>query len=108
VSLEYKFRDSDGETESCDSCGFRAPTAEFDWGPVFPAKHAKPFRLLCEYCSTTMASRYTEYPQTDEYGLFRAETWRASACLFNALKFGLNGAAPASPPMDRPTQGDMP
>jgi hypothetical protein len=90
MALEYKLRDNGGETTCCDSCDSPAPTAEFDWGPPFTEKHDKPHRLLCEFCSTTMTSRYTEYPQHDAYGQMRAEVWRANAALFNALKFGLN------------------
>lgn len=88
MALEYKLRDNGGETACCDSCDFPAPTAEFDWGPPFTAKHDKPHRLVCEFCSNTMTSRYTEYPQSDLYGQLRAETWRAAAATFNALKYG--------------------
>lgn len=85
---EYKLRDNGGEVADCDCCNFPAPTAEFEFGPPFTAKHDKPYLLLCEFCSTTMASRYNEYPQADLYGQLRGETWRAAACVFNALKFG--------------------
>jgi hypothetical protein len=88
MDREYKIRDNGGEPATCDCCNFPAPTAEFDWGPPFTAKHHRPCRLLCEFCSNTMASRYNEYPPGDEYGLIRAEVWRANAALFNALKFG--------------------
>lgn len=89
--LEYKLRENDGETVCCDSCDSPAPLAEYEWGPPFMTKHDKPHRLLCEFCSTTMTSRYTEYPQHDAYGQMRAEVWRANAALFNALTFGLDG-----------------
>lgn len=86
---EYKIRDNGGETAPCDSCNFSAPTAEFRWAPGTP-KHERPYRLLCQFCATTMAGRYTEYPQTQINDQMRAETWRAAACVFNALKFGLD------------------
>ena len=88
MALEYTLRVSDGELDCCDSCDSAAPTAEFDWGPPYTAKHDKPHRLLCEFCSTTMASRYTEYPTYDEQGWLRAEIWRAAASVFNKLKHG--------------------
>jgi predicted RNA-binding Zn-ribbon protein involved in translation (DUF1610 family) len=88
VALEYKLRDNGGEPATCDCCGFPAPTAQFDWGPPATAKHDRTCRLLCEFCSTTMASRYNEYPQGDEFGLLRGEMWRAAACVFNAMRFG--------------------
>jgi hypothetical protein len=90
VALEYKLRYNGGETATCDSCNSPAPTGEFNWAPG-TGKPLTAHRLLCEYCSATMTSRYTEYPQQDDYGQMRAEVWRANAALFNALKFGLNG-----------------
>jgi hypothetical protein len=96
MALEYKLRDNDGEPACCDSCDFPAPTAEFDWTPT-SGKHGKPHRLLCEFCSTTMTSRYTEYPCSDEYGLMRAEVWRANAALFNALKYGFPPSPESKP-----------
>jgi hypothetical protein len=108
MALEYKLRESEGEVECCDSCGSPAPTAEFDWGPPFTAKHDKTHRLLCEFCSTTMTSRYTEYPQHDQFGQMRAEVWRANAALFNALTFGLDSTRGVSPSDGKTQAGDAP
>lgn len=84
--MVYKIRHEDGEVVPCDSCGSVVPTDEFDWGPPFTAKHERPTRALCEFCSTTMASRYTGGARDDEYRALRAEIWRAAACVFNMLK----------------------
>jgi len=90
--MKYVMRADGGEAVECDSCNFQAPLAEFLGGPGMPA------RLLCEFCSTTLASRYTEYPSADLFLQLRAETWRAAACVFNAAKFGLQAGDPDAPP----------
>lgn len=87
MALEYTLRDNGGEAACCDSCDFPAPLAEFRGDP------GRPSRMLCEFCSTTLASRYTEYPSADLFVQLRAETWRVAACVFNATKFGLQTAA---------------
>lgn len=80
---EYRMRVEDGETVQCDSCNFPAPTAEYKWGPSAEGK-ARPMRMLCEFCATTLASRHTE---STSYGgdlaILRAEIWRAAACVYN-------------------------
>lgn len=84
--MEYELRHEDGEAVRCDSCGSEAPTGEFDWGPPYTEKHDRPKRMLCEFCSTTMASRYTEHTAGDEYTALRAEIWKSAGCVFNMLK----------------------
>jgi hypothetical protein len=81
--MEYELREEDGEVVKCDSCDFHAPTSGFNWAPGVKPKPEQPKRMLCEFCSTTMASRYTEYPADDLFGALRAEVWRAAACVFN-------------------------
>lgn len=98
--MEYAMRQEDGESVECDSCGSVAPTGEFDWGPPYTEKHDRPHRMLCEFCSTTMTSRYTEHPSRDEYTALRAEIWKAAACVFNMLKTpnaGIHRAAEGRP-----------
>jgi hypothetical protein len=96
MTLEYKLRTEGDETVCCDSCDSPAPTAEFQWAPG-SGKHGRQSRPLCRFCSTTLTSRYTEYPQDDAYGQMRAEVWRANAALFNALTFGLDGPVAPQP-----------
>lgn len=86
--MNYTLRHEDGEPVCCDSCHCPAPTADFNWGPPFTARHDRPKRALCEFCSTTMASRHTEYPSRDEFGELRSEIWRAAGAVFNMLKHG--------------------
>lgn len=83
---EYKLRiEVEGdEPLKCDSCGFPAPTGEFDWDPPHTQKRDRPKRLLCRFCAETMAGRYTAYPESDA-GWLRAEVWRAAANVFNML-----------------------
>ena len=82
----YTMKHEDGEPVPCDSCGCEAPTGEFDWPPPFMEKRDRPKRALCEFCSTTLTSRHTEYPARDEHTALRAEIWKAAACVFNMLK----------------------
>lgn len=84
--MTYTMKHEDGEPVPCDSCGCEAPTGEFDWGPVHNFERPGEKRHLCEFCSTTMASRHTEYPARDEHTALRAEIWKAAACVFNMLK----------------------
>lgn len=76
----FKKRRKDGEVLPCNSCGCEVPTAEFQCG------HPRGMRLLCDFCSFTMASRYTEYPSMDEFWRLRAEIWVAAANVYNMLK----------------------
>lgn len=84
--MNYKFRHDGGDVIPCDSCGCEAPTGEFEWGPPYSKEHDTPMRLLCEFCSTTLTSRYTETAARDDFGALRAEIWTAAACVFNMIK----------------------
>jgi hypothetical protein len=86
--MAYKLREEHGEPVPCDSCDYPAPTSEFDWGPPFTETHARPHRLLCQFCATTMAGRHTRYETRMDGAtlLQRAETWRAAANVYNMLK----------------------
>ena len=83
---EYQIREEDGEPVKCDSCHFPAPTAEFRWFPSAEGK-ARPMRMLCEFCATTMAGRHTEDTRYGgELAILRAEIWRAAACVYNMIQ----------------------
>jgi hypothetical protein len=86
IGMDFELREEGGEVVQCDSCDFPAPTAGFDWGPPFNVQHARPQRMLCEFCCTTMASRHTEaHLQRDDYSAMRAEVWKAAAGVFHML-----------------------
>lgn len=88
-AMIYTMKHEDGEPVPCDSCGCEVPTGEFNWAPGSICSvevHDRPTRALCEFCSTTMASRNTEYPTRYEVTELRAEIWKAAACVFNMLK----------------------
>jgi len=87
MTLEYTLKHEDGEPVPCDSCNSRVPTSEFTWGPPFNQDHERPYRALCEFCSSTMASRHTEYQADTEFSALRAEIWKAAAASHNLLKF---------------------
>lgn len=89
MTIDYKPMTEHGEPLRCDSCESTAPLSGFNWPPGVTPKPEQPQRLLCQFCSSTMASRYTEYPCTDTQGYLRAEVWRAAGAVFNALKHGL-------------------
>jgi hypothetical protein len=103
MTIEYTVREDDGELATCDCCNCPAPVAEF------PIHHTavidKETRLLCKFCSYTMASRHTEYPADDLYTQLRADIWRAAAGVYNMLKYeGLLDMDPTSAtPIDKPT-----
>lgn len=78
--------DAHGYVVPCDSCGCEAPTGEFDWPWPSNEKHAREKRPLCEFCSTTLTSRYTEYPPRGSHEELRNEIWKAAASVFNMLK----------------------
>lgn len=80
MEMTYCVRRQDGEQVRCEICDCEAPTAKFAGG------HPPVVRLLCEFCSTTMASRYTEIVSRDTEGYVRAEIWRAAANVYNLLK----------------------
>lgn len=86
--MEFKLHTEQGEVQPCDSCNFPVPTAEFDWPVGLQYTPTTPKRLLCEFCCTTMASRYTEYPARDEHQALRQEIWKAAAAVYNMQKFG--------------------
>lgn len=78
--IEYKLQTDEGEIVACDSCMMEVPTASF-------RAYNNP-RMLCEFCSTTIASRYTENPAMDDHQALRAEIWQAAACVYNMLQKG--------------------
>lgn len=88
AELEYKLHVEGGEVVSCDSCDFPAPTSGFNWDPPHNVVRERPQRMLCEFCSSTMASRHTAYPSADPFTAHRAELWRIGANIFNMLKKG--------------------
>lgn len=91
MSIEFKWRrEESGDVVPCVSCNCEAPTAGFDCSPssAFDAGAPKPQRMLCEFCSSTMASKRTEYWTPDPYLILRAEIWRAAGAVFNMLKHG--------------------
>jgi len=90
MTITYELMREHGETLVCDSCASPAPLSEFAWGPPFSVQRQRPQRLLCQFCSTTMASRHTELPGSDEFSALRAEIWRAAGAVFNAMKHGLD------------------
>lgn len=74
----------EGETVTCDSCDYPAPVAEFDWTPS--VKHnRRPMRLLCEFCSTSMAANHTEFPARDEHQMIIRDIWKAAGSIANFL-----------------------
>jgi hypothetical protein len=76
--IEYAVHIEGGEVSECDCCASRVPTYLFRVG-------IDGRRRLCEFCSSTMASRHTEYPAMDQFSALRAEIWRAAGAVFNAL-----------------------
>lgn len=87
--MEFVLKHENEEPVDCDSCGSRVPTSDFNWGPPYTQNHPRPFRALCEFCCTTMTSRYTENPSNDLFTQLRAEQWKAAAAVFNMLKHPL-------------------
>lgn len=72
--IKFEFLEEDGERVQCDSCGYRAPLAPFEWAPgVAPHEKRRPYRFLCEVCSTTYISRITEYHAGDDMHFLRRE-----------------------------------
>ena len=82
--MHFELQKNGGEVVQCDSCDFPAPTADFDRCPPFNAPGRLP-RRLCEFCCTTMASRHTENPGSDDYTRLRAHVWKAAAGVFHML-----------------------
>lgn len=85
--IQYQMQYNDDEIVPCDSCGCAAPTAGFDWPPNQRAGQDRPQRMLCRFCSTTLAGRYTETPTPDPWHSMRAEVWRAAAAVYNLLQY---------------------
>ncbi len=84
--LKFVLREVGGEPLLCASCDYPAPTAEFDRRQN--AGESGPPRLLCEFCSTSMASRLTEVNSADRT---TREIWKAAGSIANYLKFGGSG-----------------
>lgn len=78
--MPYRLRRKDGETVQCDSCNYPAPVDEFESFPL----SQRP-RLLCEFCSTSMASRITERRATTDAARLEREVWIAAANVANFL-----------------------
>lgn len=96
----FRSRFDGGEQVCCASCNFPAPLTETEWPPGSVAARHGP-RLICEFCSTTMASRHTEETARTDAGRAIQETWRAAAGVFHMLR------GPAEP-CGRPDDSDWP
>jgi hypothetical protein len=77
-------KDQFGEVEACDSCGCQVPTTR---ASIIEVPEPR-FRLLCEFCYTTMAGSYTQYPARDQGQFLREEIWKAAAAVANYIRFG--------------------
>lgn len=85
--MKYELRYEGGDVVTCDSCDCEAPTYHFNWQTRVKHEPKDPYRMLCEFCSTTMASRITEYqPPTDDFDALRREVWKAAASVYNMLQ----------------------
>jgi hypothetical protein len=87
TALAYTIQRDEQGIVPCDSCQCEVPTSNFRRPPGSKREGQRP---LCEFCSTTMTSRYTEYPAHDMEDRLRVEIWQAAACVYNML------AAPGS------------